>query len=79
MKNSTNALKSIAKKTTSILKIKIKNKSFYFKVCDLFSILHLDYIHKEKYRIDLSFINLEEETNSFEITNYVFNVKLYLN
>lgn len=41
------------------------------QVCDVFNTLHLDYIHNERYTIDLTFFNLED-SKSFEIKDFIF-------
>lgn len=39
--------------------------------CDVFNILHLDYIHNDRYSIDLSFFNIED-SKSYQIKDYTF-------
>ena len=49
------------------------------KVCDVFSILHLDYLHSEQYTIDLKLYDVDQEkSSSFQIEKYKFNVYKYI-
>lgn len=43
-------------------------------MCDVFNILHLDFLQNEEYRLEIKFLNLDELKN-LDIKNIIFKVK----
>jgi len=61
-------------------KIEYFNKTRYLdctnEVCDVFNILHLNYLHSEQYTVELKLYNLNELTD-LEIKDFVFTFSSY--
>ncbi|RNA21546.1 transmembrane protein -like [Brachionus plicatilis] len=45
-------------------------------ICDVFNILHLDYLHNEKYHLKLKFLSIDDLEN-FNIENFLFKFNSY--